>query len=592
MTQSTVSVVPASIASGSAAIVTLTARDASGNVETGSNYTVTFGLGAGSATGSFGAVTDNGNGTYTATFTGLLAGTNTIPATINTPAVTATPPTITVSAGPFSLTQSIVTLAPASIAAGSNATVTLTARDAAGNPETGSNYTVTFGVGAGTASGTFGAVTNNGNGTYSAPFTGMLAGASTIGATINSLAVTSPRPTVTVTPGPFTLAQSLITLNPATIPAGGTSTVTLTPRDAFGNQETAGNLTVAFALGVGNITGAFGPTINNGDGTYSAVFSAGDTPGSSTVTATINGNAVTSPPPTLLVTAAAPSLSQSIVTIAPATVASGTTAIVTLTAIDRFGNPDTTGGSWCDRVRPWRRQRHRQIVQRLTVDNRDGTYNASFTGALAGTNTITAAIGGQAVTSALPTVTVTPGTVSAAASLITVAPASIQAGTSATVTLQTRDAAGNNETTGGQSVLFTLSTGAGASGTFGPVSYAGNGVYTGSFTGTLAGSNTITATIDSNGGVTPAPVTVTPGPFDLSQSSVAVDPATIPAGGTTTVTLTARDAYGNQLTTGLLAVSFSLGAGDIGGIFGPTTDHGNGTYTAVFGAGTETGSNT
>jgi adhesin/invasin len=49
------------------------------------------------------------------------------------------------------------------------------------------------------------------------------------------------------------------------------------------------------------------------------------------------------------------------------------------------------------------------------TDNGNGTYTATFTATTAGTNTIVAAIGGQAVTSTPPTVTVTPAASSVAA---------------------------------------------------------------------------------------------------------------------------------------------------------------------------------
>ena len=58
---------------GRATIVTLTAYDANGNQEAAGGSTVVFSVGSGSAQGVFSAVTDNGDGTYTATFTGTSA---------------------------------------------------------------------------------------------------------------------------------------------------------------------------------------------------------------------------------------------------------------------------------------------------------------------------------------------------------------------------------------------------------------------------------------------------------------------------------------------------------------------------------------
>ena len=46
--------------------------------------------------------------------------------------------------------------------------------------------------------------------------------------------------------GPAGLSQSTITVSPAEIALGGKTTVTLTARDANGNREPGGGLTVAF----------------------------------------------------------------------------------------------------------------------------------------------------------------------------------------------------------------------------------------------------------------------------------------------------------------------------------------------------------
>jgi hypothetical protein len=105
---------------------------------------------------------------------------------------------------------------------------------------------------------------------------------------------------VGVTPGTVSLSQSILAAGSSTVRAGQTLTVTLTARDAFGNQETGGGLTVAFALS-GSAGGAFGPVTDNRNGTYTVVFTA-TAAGTGTITATINGQALTSRSPTLTVT--------------------------------------------------------------------------------------------------------------------------------------------------------------------------------------------------------------------------------------------------------------------------------------------------
>src|SRR5207244_925611 len=138
--------------------------------------------------------------------------------TIGGSAVTSSLPTITVTPGPVSLSQSIVSVAPTSIQSGNTATVTLTAKDAAGNQLTSGGLTIAFGLGSGTCTGTFSSVTDNSNGTYTPTFTGIIAPTPrTITATIGGSAVTSTLPTITVTPGPVSLAQSIVSVLPTSI---------------------------------------------------------------------------------------------------------------------------------------------------------------------------------------------------------------------------------------------------------------------------------------------------------------------------------------------------------------------------------------
>ena len=581
---SSVSVTPASIPSATTAVVTLTARDAAGNQEATGGLAVNFSLGAGSATGTFSPVTDNNNGTYSATFTGVLAGTNTVTATIYTQSVTAAAPTITVTPGVVSLAQSTVSIAPASIQSGGTATITLTARDVNGNLETAGGSSVVFGLGAGAASGMFGAVTDNHNGTYSATFTGVLAGTNTVTATINSQGLTAAAPTVTVTPGPDSLAQSTVSIAPSSIQSGGVATITLTARDAAGNQVSSGGLSVAFGLGAGSASGVFTAVADLGHGIYVATFT-GILAGTNTVTAKIGGQSVASTPPTITVTAAAVNLADSTVTVAPGIIQSGSTATVTLSARDGNGNLESAGGA--------------TVVFGLAgsatgtfsavTDNHNGTYTASFTGLLVGTSTVTASYNAQGLTSTLPTITVTAGPVSLSRSVVSVTPGSVQSGSTAGITLVTLDANGN-VVTGAATVTFALGGGS-ATGTIGAVTNHDNGVYTATFTGSGIGTNDITATIDALAvtGAAPA-IVVTPGPISLTQSLVTVAPASIQSGSSATVTLTTRDAAGN-LENGGASVVFTLGGGSATGFFGAVVDQGNGVYTAPF-TGILAGTNT
>ena len=109
-----------------------------------------------------------------------------------------------------------------------------------------------------------------------------------------------------------------------------------------------------------------------------------------------------------------------------------------------------------------------------------------------------------------------------------------------------------------------------------------------------AGIHSITATYSGDTGFfgsTGAVSQTVVGPISLSHSTIAVSPSQIPLGGTATVTLTALDANGNQEPDGGLKVVFKV-RGSAGGAIGAVTDNKNGTYTAVFSAGTTAGKET
>ena len=100
--------------------------------------------------------------------------------------------------------------------------------------------------------------------------------------------------------------------------------------------------------------------------------------------------------------------------------------------------------------------------------------------------------------------------VSLTQSTVSVPATPVASGSGTTVTFTAIDSNGAQENHGGLSVVFSLGAGA-ASGTFSGVADHGDGTYTANFYPDLAGSNTITATVDGVALLsTPANVTVAP----------------------------------------------------------------------------------
>src|ERR1044072_8178018 len=202
---------------------------------------------------------------------------------------------------------SVLTVSSGSVISGTTAKLRLQTKDGAGNDVTTGGASVVFSRSGGGSTGTISAAADSGNGVYTAVFTGLLAGtATTIGATINGSPVTSPLPTIAVSPGAISPAGSVITISNDTVASGASVTLKLRGKDAAGNNVATGGDAVAFGFSGGASTGTVGATADSGNGVYTATV-ARPPPGAATViTATINGGAVTTPRPSLTVIPGAP----------------------------------------------------------------------------------------------------------------------------------------------------------------------------------------------------------------------------------------------------------------------------------------------
>jgi len=157
--------------------------------------------------------------------------------------------------------RSVVTVSSPSVTYGGTATVTLQAEDELGHNLTSGGLTVSFALGAGTSGGTLSAVTDHGNGTYTATFTATAAGtAHTLTATITGLAVTTTLPTVTVTPATPTLTASAGSLGVAGVPLTASATLA-------GSVGETGTITFTLYAPNGNAVDTETATVS-GNGTY------------------------------------------------------------------------------------------------------------------------------------------------------------------------------------------------------------------------------------------------------------------------------------------------------------------------------------
>lgn len=385
----------------------------------------------------------------------------------------------------LSLTTSEVTLSSPSVASGDTVTVSLQLKDNNGSNFVGS-HEISFSLTGGTSTGTFGQVVKGASGLYTAIFTGVTAGsATTVGALVDGISVTSSLPTITVSSGELSLAHSAVSVSSSTIASGASTTVSLALRDSANNSISTSGLSVAFAHSGGTSSGVFSTVTDHNNGIYTANFT-GNLSGTATViSAQIGGQPVTSTMPSVTVVAGNNSLAQSTVAVGSASINSSSATTVTLTVRDAQGNQLSTGGLSVGFSHSGGASTGSFSA---VTDHNNGTYSATFTGALAGSaTTIHAQIGGQEVTSTLPSITVNPGPVSVSQSIVSTSASSLFVGTSITVTLTLKDANNNLLGASAGTAVFSISGGTSA-GNFSAVTDHGDGTYSALFTGSAGGT--------------------------------------------------------------------------------------------------------
>ena len=562
--QSAVEAAPTSIDQGSdVSTITVTAKDALGNPASG--VTVVLSVPGSGATLTQPASATNASGVATGTLSAASAGARTVSATAGGTAITQTA-TVTVHQV-VSTSLSTVAVAPGAIEAGSGtATVTVTVKDTHGDPIAGAAVQVSA-TGSGNTISAPG--TTDASGVYTGTISSTVAEQKTLSATGNAVAI-AQTPTLDVTEsGTVSGVNSTVTASPGSIEAGtATTTITVTAKDAV-DRPIVGASVVLAATGTGNTLSASGLT--DGSGIYTGTLSSTVAEGK-TISATANGTSIVQTA-AVTVTAAPVDAGHSSVAATPATITQGTELTsIAVTAKDVFDNPvpgvtvtlAATGDG-------------NTLTQPAAATNAAGQASGTLSATAAGDHVVSASAGGTAITQ---TATVSVQQVfSPAQSSVSASPGTIAAGGSAsTVTVTVRDTHG--DPIGGATV--TLS----ATGTGNTLSASGvtdaSGGYTGSISSTVAESKTVSASVSGTGITETASVTVTAGDVSAGQSTVAAAPASIVANtGSSTITVTVKDAYGNPIS-GADVVLSSSGSGN--SFTQPGSTAGNGVTAGAFGS--------
>ncbi len=309
--------------------VEVAVQDAYGNLVIAGTTSVSLALQGGTT----GAALSGGGATSTVNGTAVFAGLSVNKAGTGY-ALVATDPTLRaysqafdIAAGAPDASTSDVAASPTTLAAGGTCQITVTVRDAYGNPVP--SVTVTLEA-SGAASTLTQPAATGADGTATGSITATLAGARTItGRLPGGIAITTTA-TVTFIAGPASAAYSTLVASPTSAPDDGTPvSLTATVKDAYGNPISGATVTLS-STGTATFTQP-GPTDASGVATGSV---KSHVLGTQTITATSGSTAVATADVSF--TAAPPSASLSTVAVDQSFVpADGTTAAnVTVTVRD------------------------------------------------------------------------------------------------------------------------------------------------------------------------------------------------------------------------------------------------------------------
>ena len=556
---STISAAPGSITAdgSSTSTITVQLKDALGNNLTGSGGTVALSTTA----GSLSSVTDNANGTYTATLTSsTTAGTASVTGTLNGSAI-ASSASVTFTPGPA--TQYLVGSSSYGPVAGNSVTITAQLADANGNAVSTSGLTVNWSkTGAGGSLGSPSSTTN-GSGVATVSFT-----TSTVAGTAHTVTGddgTRNGTTSAITTVPGAATQYLVGSSSYGPVAGNSVTITAQLADTNGNAVSTSGLTVNWSkTGAGGSLGSPSST-TNGSGVATVSFTTSTVAGTAHTVTGDDGtrNGTTSAITTVPGVAATLSLSGT-----PASVTAGNAASVTVTAKDANGN---TATGYVGTVHFTSTDGGASLPGDYTFTGGDAgahTFSNAYTLQTAGSRTVTAT---DTVTGTITgtSAAITVNSAGATTLVLSATPASVTAGTTGSVTVTARDAFGNTAAGYTGTVHFTSTDGAAVL----PGDYAFTGgdagvhTFTNAYTLKTAGSRTLTATdtVTSTTAGTSAGITVDPAA--AATLVLSATPASVTAGTTGSVTVTAKDAFGNTATgyTGTVHFTSTDGAASLPG---------------------------
>jgi len=542
-------------------------QDANGNAVSEPDIAITASVSSGGT--PVGTVTADTDEDGVATFTDLgisgTVGDYTLTFS-STPLMGAISGTVTLGAGDADASTSTVIANPPAVTAdgSTESTITVTVKDANGNPVEGETVTLAQNSGA-TSTISAASGLSNASGVVTFTVTNTKTETVTYTATMGSMPITETPITqtaeVTFTAGAPTAGNSTVTSSPPTVTADGDmeSTITVTVKDANDNpvagetvmlvQNSGATSTISLASGASSSTGEVTFTVTN---TTAETVTYTATVGSTTIAQTAD----------VIFTAGAAMAGKTTADVPAGTAGEETTVIITV--LDEYDNPVT--GVLGDLSLSVTGANADAMVSSVT-DNGDGTYTVTYTPTKSGDDDIAITLGGTAINGSPYSSVVSPAVADASNTN-----ADIPAGTAGeetTVIITVLDEY-DNPVTGVSGDLSVSVTGANAGATVSSVTDNGDGTYTVTYTPSTSGTDNIAITLGGSA-ISGSPYSSDVVHNALAKIILASEETDLASGTTRELTVTLQDIYGNTVAFGpesSLTVSFVrlTGSGSVSGL--------------------------
>ena len=579
----TVEPISATAGTSLAPAIQVTAKDGSGNVQTGFTGNVTLTITAGTGTGgaTLSGTTTQAAVAGVATFSNLSidrSGTGYTLSSTGAGLTGSTSAAFDIAAG--TLTKLAFTTQPAGAVAGATLTTTVTGQDALGNTVTSFTGSVAVTIGANPAGGTLSGTVSMNAVAGVATFSTLAIDKSGVGYTLSasSAALTG------ATSAPFDITAGAavglaFTVQPSSALAGApiAPTILVTAQDAFGNTATGfvGSVTVAIAAnpGAGVLSGTAVTSAVAGVASFSTLnidksavgytlsASAGGLTGSTSALFDIMPGAAT-----VLAFTVQPTTATVNANLAPA---------VKVTARDALGNTATGfNGNITVNIGANPAGSALSGTKTLAAINGVASYQALSLNNTGTGYTLTAAAGGLTGATSTPFNIIT----SVATQLFfTIQPSNAAAGSAIAPAIQVtaRDASGQTATSFSGNVTVAITSGTGAAGAVlsgTKTVAAGSGIAT--FSNLAIDKSAVgyklTVTAAGLTSATSAFFTITPGTATQLVFTLQPSTATVATAITPKVEVTARDAHGNTATGFTDSVTVALASNPTGAVLGGT----------------------